>query len=237
LTTFHIHIQGIVQGVGFRPFVFKLAKINNFNGWVNNSNDGVHIEINATKSEAKSFHNSIIKEPPELAKITQSKLYEIEQIEYTNFEIVRSESNDKTNVLLTPDFGICSTCRSEINKPNNKRYNYAFTTCINCGPRFSIISKLPYDRESTTMDSFEMCESCDNEYNNPQNRRYYSQTNSCPKCSIKLSLLKSDGILVNEGETSLNDIVGFWNEGKIVAIKGVGGFLLTCDATNKDAIE
>ena len=237
MTTFHIHIQGIVQGVGFRPFVYKLALSKNLLGWVNNSTDGVHIEINADEVYAKEFLNSIIQNPPELANITYFNIFKSKGKEFSKFEIIHSVSADQNNVLLTPDFGLCPICKKEIHNSDNKRFNYPFTTCINCGPRFSIIKKLPYDRETTTMDHFEMCESCQEEYNDPENRRYYSQTNSCPDCSIELSLIRSGGDLIAKGNTTLSDVVRFWKEGKIVAIKGIGGYLLTCDAANPKVIE
>ena len=237
MTTFHIHIQGIVQGVGFRPFVYNLALSKNLLGWVNNSTDGVHIEINANEDLAQNFLNTIIASPPELAHITSSRIYKTKEEVYSKFEIIHSESASKNNVLLTPDFGLCPTCKEEIHNSDNRRFNYPFTTCINCGPRYSIIKKLPYDRETTTMDHFEMCESCQKEYNDPINRRYYSQTNSCPSCSIQLSLMEPSGELINNGDATLSDVVGFWKEGKIVAIKGIGGYLLTCDATNPIVIK
>ena len=236
MTTFHIHIQGIVQGVGFRPFVYNLAVSNNLKGWVNNSSDGVHIEINSDKPQAESFLNSIIQSPPELALITDSRIYKTNNQLFNEFLIIQSEPADETNVLLTPDFGLCPTCKAEIHNPENKRYHYPFTTCINCGPRFSIINKLPYDRENTTMHHFEMCKSCREEYNNPEDRRYYSQTNSCPQCSIELSLVNSEGVLIKKGDESLTDVINLWKAGKIVAIKGVGGYLLTCDATNQEVV-
>lgn len=237
MTTFHIHIQGIVQGVGFRPFVYNLALSEKLLGWVNNSTDGVHIEINADEIQANAFLNSIIQNPPELAHITDSHIFKTEEEVFNKFEIIQSKSANENNVLLTPDFGLCPTCKEEIYDPDNKRFNYPFTTCINCGPRFSIINKLPYDRETTTMDHFEMCESCKKEYNEPKDRRYYSQTNSCPDCSIELSLVNSEGELISNANTSISDVVGFWKEGKIVAIKGIGGYLLTCDATNSEVIK
>ena len=236
MTTFHIHIQGIVQGVGFRPYVYNLALSKGLLGWVNNSTDGVHIEINTDEVSAKAFLNSIIKNTPELAHITYFNIFKTKGKEFNKFEIIHSVSADENNVLLTPDFGLCPICKEEIHNPDNKRFKYPFTTCINCGPRFSIIKKLPYDRETTTMDHFEMCDSCQMEYTDPKNRRYYSQTNSCPDCSIELSLIKSDGDLISDGNSTLSDVVSLWKEGKIVAIKGIGGYLLTCDATNPEVI-
>lgn len=236
MTTYHIHIQGIVQGVGFRPFVYNLAYAKNLFGWINNSTDGVHIEINAKREIAHAFLNSIVQNPPILAQITTYKIYKTEEKIFKTFDIVHSESSAENNVLLTPDFGLCPTCKKEILDPDNKRFNYPFTTCINCGPRFSIINKLPYDRETTTMAHFEMCKSCQQEYTDPKNRRYYSQTNSCPDCSIKLSLSDFNNDLINEGYDTILNVVKFWEQGKIVAIKGIGGYLLTCDATNSKAI-
>jgi len=236
MPTYHIHIQGIVQGVGFRPFVYNLAYSNNLKGWVNNSSDGVHIEINADKAGTEAFLESIIKNPPQLAHITDSGYYKTDEKEFDKFEIVQSQSASENNVLLTPDFGLCPTCQAEIHDPENRRYHYPFTTCINCGPRISIIKKLPYDRETTTMESFKMCKDCADEYNDPTNRRYFSQTNSCTDCGVELDLLNSQGISVSIGNKTMADVVRLWKEGIIVAIKGIGGYLLTCDANNKDVI-
>ncbi len=230
-----IHIKGVVQGVGFRPFIYKLAQKINLTGWVNNSTNGVFIHINADNTTANKFVDSISNSAPKLSKITSLHIKEVPFKKYAGFDIVHSSSEKETTLLLTPDFAMCSDCCDEINQVSDNRFQYPFTTCTNCGPRFSIIKSLPYDRETTTMDSFKMCFSCNNEYQNPLDRRYYSQTNSCPNCAIKLSLYENDQF--SENFKDLDYIIKQWNEGKIIAIKGVGGYLLTCDATNSKAIQ
>jgi hydrogenase maturation protein HypF len=261
LTTFHIHIQGIVQGVGFRPFVYKLALQNNLKGWVNNTTDGVHIQLQETEDKANKFLNDILKHLPPLAVVTKTFIEKIESNEkFSTFEIIESTEQAKTNLLLTPDVALCENCRQELHNPNNRRYHYPFITCTNCGPRYSIVEQLPYDRPFTTMSGFEMCSICQDEYNNPLERRHFSQTNSCSDCRIEMQLY-SKGIpnpdiqipnklqktntqrQINEGGYLINDfkdlsqIIDAWQEGKIIAIKGIGGYLLTCDATNKEVVE
>lgn len=230
-----IHIKGVVQGVGFRPFIYKLAQKMNLTGWVNNSTHGVFIHINTDNTIANKFVDSISNSAPILSKITSIELKEVPFKKHSCFEIVHSSSEKETSLLLTPDFAMCSDCCKEIDQASNKRFQYPFTTCTNCGPRFSIIKSLPYDRETTTMDTFKMCPSCNNEYQNPLDRRYYSQTNSCPNCAIKLSLFENAQL--TENFKDLDYIIKQWNNGEIIAIKGIGGYLLTCDATNPKAIQ
>jgi len=200
------------------------------NGWVNNSDDGVHIEFNANKEIAESFYQELISNPPKLATITNHSFKPIHSRSFTKFEIIASDNHNSPSLPLTPDFALCEDCRNEIDDNSDRRYQYAFTTCTNCGPRYSIITELPYDRPGTTMAEFEQCDVCSNEYHNPLNRRHFSQTNSCPDCGIKMSL--DDGNIIN----NLSEVVKLLNQGKIIAIKGIGGFLLMCDASNSDAI-
>ncbi len=232
---FHIHIQGQVQGVGFRPFVYKKAIEKNLKGWVNNSSTGVHIEVEGKKQIIEDFHKEITQNPPELSIITNSSIKEIENQEFTSFKIVHSESNEKPNLLLTPDYGICKDCERELFDANNGRYLYPFITCTNCGPRYSIIKKLPYDREVTTMENFKMCETCKTEYENPLDRRYYSQTNSCAKCAVELFIFGSSTEYSQQEIIEL--IQNSLRSGKIVALKGIGGYLLMADATNSETIK
>jgi len=234
MKTFHIHIQGVVQGVGFRPFVYKQAKKNNLKGWVNNTTDGVHIHINADVTSANNFLEILLNNLPPLAIVTSFNIKEVDLHEYNDFEIIQSESDAKPNLLLTPDVAMCKDCKSELYHTKNRRYQYSFITCTNCGPRYSIIKKLPYDRITTTMATFKMCDVCLEEYNNPMERRHFSQTNSCPDCAIEMQLYENNHWIKNF--TDLDYIVERWREGKIVAIKGIGGFLLTCDATSPEAV-
>jgi len=234
LKTFHIHIEGIVQGVGFRPFVYKFCLSHNLKGWVNNTNDGVHVHINAAKEKTEKLLEELIEKAPKLSVITSANIEEVDFVEYNSFEIVHSSTDEETKLLLTPDFAMCEDCANELYLENNSRYLYPFVTCTNCGPRYSIINSLPYDRETTTMKPFKMCYSCRGEYDDPMDRRYYSQTNSCLECPIELSLYENGKIKNNF--TDLNYIISKWNQGKIIAIKGIGGYILTCDATNKEVI-
>ncbi|MCD6544753.1 MAG: carbamoyltransferase HypF [Flavobacteriaceae bacterium] len=235
LRTFHIHIKGIVQGVGFRPFIYKLFVFHKLKGWVNNTTDGVHIQFNTTKEFSDEILYIIQEESPKLAVITSISLVEVGFLNYLDFKIVQSAFKERTTQLLTPDYAMCEDCSKELNAKENKRYQYPFITCTNCGPRFSIIRSLPYDRITTTMDNFIMCDSCNKEYENPMDRRYFSQTNSCPKCAIKLALYENGKL--QDNFTDLDYIVKQWEKGKIVAIKGIGGYILTCDATNADVIK
>lgn len=235
MSSFHIHFQGQVQGVGFRPLVYKKALEYKLTGWVNNTNTGVHIQVNGDYNLINDFYNDILKNPPELAIITKSEMHEIEQKQFDVFQIIHSENKQKPNLLLTPDYGICNDCLNELFDKENRRYQYPFITCTNCGPRYSIIKKLPYDRENTTMDKFPMCKICAPEYNNPLDRRYYSQTNSCADCAVEMSVLNS-----NKSYTQKEIIQHLQiklSQGKIIAIKGIGGYLLIADATNRDTIK
>ena len=236
--TWHIHIKGQVQGIGFRPFIYRLAKQENLNGWVCNSIDGVHIEFNGNEKTAKTFLEKIILQSPVLAKITWHQLQKIEKQQFEDFNIVENSNTGIPNLLLTPDFGLCENCRIELSDSRNRRYNYPFTTCTNCGPRYSIVKSLPYDRPFTSMSIFKMCSLCSDEYHQVENRRYFSQTNSCSSCGISLKLINNnkDTILTNKSDI-LQITLDYWEAGKIIAIKGVGGYLLTCNARNEDAIK
>ncbi len=235
--TWHLHIQGQVQGVGFRPFVFLSAQKFNLQGWVNNASDGVHIEFNAEEALALTFKKTLVSKAPKLSRITSMEMQKIPQKFFDNFQIIHSEKKGAANLLVTPDFALCTACRTEL-YTTNRREGYPFITCTNCGPRFSIIRQLPYDREHTEMEPFQMCTTCATEYENPLDRRYFSQTNSCPTCSIKLSLHTAQQTCVEgTAERLIERVVEAWGKGEIVAIKGIGGYLLTCDASNERAIQ
>lgn len=238
MPAFHIHITGIVQGVGFRPYVHKLASKFQIEGYVNNGLDGVHIYCAGHEDTIDCFYQTLIKQPPPQAFITAHSISEISKKIEKGFYIHKSESIHAFQMLVTPDICICEDCRREIKSSKNRRYQYPFTTCVNCGPRYSIISQLPYDRESTTMQHLQQCKSCHTEYKNIEDRRYHSQTNSCPTCSIEMHLFDKDGseIACNQTDYIVN-IVALLFEGKIVAIKGIGGYLLLCDATNDKTIK
>lgn len=236
--SFHIHIGGMVQGVGFRPFVCKLADRMRISGTVSNSTNGVHIEINAEENEAHKFYNHIITHPPQNAVITKHSIEKIAYKEFTNFEIKESEHQQPADLLLTPDIATCNECTTEILNSHNKRYHYAFTTCLNCGPRYSITKALPYDRINTTMQHIEMCDDCHAEYNNTNNIRHYSQTNSCPECAIEMHFYSSPDKEENIAQESIvQEVISKLSAGKIVAVKAIGGYLLLCDASNATTIK
>ncbi len=235
--TFKIQIYGQIQGVGFRPFVFNLATKHLLSGTVSNNENGVIIHINTSKENASFFLEQIIENKPKISIITASLLEEVPYSEYKNFAIVPADTKEQINIPLTPDFSVCETCIKEINDINNKRYNYAFTTCVHCGPRYTITTKFPFERVNTTLSSFAMCDSCNQEYINPANKRFHSQTNSCSECGITLKLVNQSGdtIEVNQQEI-IKKTAQLIDEGKIIAIKNTNGYLLCCDASNPKAI-
>lgn len=234
----HLHIQGQVQGVGFRPFVYRLALEMGLKGWVNNGVDGVHIEVGGTVDTIQHFAQRIVVEAPALARITAVHQRVLPFQTFPDFRIIASESlSSIPQLLLTPDFGLCTDCKRELHQASNFRYQYPFITCTNCGPRYSIITGLPYDRPLTTMQDFGMCPTCQAEYDDPLNRRYYSQTNSCPTCGIQLQYIECKNDTSENNEAALQAAIAALDAGKIVAVKGIGGFLLMADATNVRAIQ
>ena len=236
MKTVHLHIEGIVQGVGFRPRVYLLAQEFRVNGWVNNTSDGVHIEIQGKSENVRNFVNALRENPPELSRILNWSETDCSRPEFDGFQIVESRDNADKTVLLTPDYALCKSCEEELFDTKNRRYRYPFITCTQCGPRFSIINGLPYDRIRTTMKPFSMCSECNEEYDDISDRRYYSQTNSCQACGIALAL-SENGQQPTRVPDIFNRICSALREGKIIAVKGIGGFLLMCDATNVDSIQ
>lgn len=234
----HIHIEGMVQGVGFRPFVYKLAKWFDIKGTVCNGVDGVHIESGGSPEQLKMFTYLLTADAPQESKITKFYYEQIEDREIDDFQIVESNTLGIPTLLITPDLGLCENCREEISDPTNRRFNYPFTTCTHCGPRYSIIQSLPYDRPLTSMNVFRMCDACEAEYNNPLYRRHFSQTNSCSDCTIPIRLLNNQGVqLAFSWTDALQQLVDRLHTGEIAAVKGIGGYLLMADATNEKAIK
>ena len=230
-----IVVKGIVQGVGFRPFIYKNATKNNLKGFVNNTSKGVFIEVEGYEEDITSFIEEIKHKPPVLSKVTDIKIIDKEIEGYTNFKIIESKEEEEAITLLSPDIATCDDCLKDISDVNNRSYRYPFTNCTNCGPRFSITKKVPYDRENTTMDVFQMCSECREEYNDPLNRRFHAQPNGCSKCGPRVYICNKEGneIISND---PIKDIAKEIKNGKIVAIKGIGGFHLACDAKNKEVI-
>lgn len=230
-----IIIQGAVQGVGFRPFVYRLATELNLKGWVNNSASGVFIEVEGEQTRLQDFLARIPQEKPTISQINTLETTWLDPINYTNFEIRHSSSGEKTAIVL-PDLSTCSDCLQEIFDPNNRRYLYPFTNCTNCGPRYTIIEKLPYDRPHTTMKAFTMCERCQEEYENPLDRRFHAQPNACPICGPRLELWNDKGDILANDNSALTLSIDALKKGKILALKGLGGFQLMVDARNTEAV-
>jgi hydrogenase maturation protein HypF len=237
MATYHIHIEGQVQGVGFRPFVYQLAHQYQLTGWVSNGVDGVHIEVTGEESEIADFYQDILDHPPLNARIINNSLQALEETTFESFSIQESTAQGKPNLLLTPDLGICPECREELHRSSDPRYHYAFTTCLKCGPRYSIINGLPYDRPFTSMRDFGMCPSCLREYDDPTNRRFFSQTNSCPECAVHLFWYNLEGQLLSQKpQEIMAQAVAALEAGKILAVKGIGGYLLMADGTSAKAV-
>lgn len=233
MNTYFIHLKGIVQGVGFRPMVYELAVQNNLSGAVSNSSSGVEIFINASESEATAFYELVLSNLPPRSKVVEHSIQQVASQKFESFGIIDSESNQPPIAFLSPDFALCESCRKELHDAKDKRYEYAFITCTQCGPRYSILNQLPYDRIRTSMSAFEMCEVCSKEYKDSDDKRFYSQTNSCEKCGVVLTLfVNGEKYKTNTVEQTVALILA----GKTVAVKGIGGYLLLCDATNEKAI-
>jgi len=231
-----ISVRGIVQGVGFRPFVYGLAVKYNLKGWVYNTSEDVRIEVEGEAEDIKQFERELKTKTPPLAYIENVTIEYHPPLGYKNFEIRQSQAQAGKYQLISPDVATCQPCLSELLNLEDRRYRYPFTNCTNCGPRFTIIEDMPYDRPKTTMRYFQMCPECQAEYDNPMDRRFHAQPNACPKCGPQVELVDNRGNLVTES----NPIAAasqLLKEGKIVAIKGLGGFLLACDATNDAAVE
>lgn len=237
MKTYHIHIKGLVQGVGFRPYVFREAALRGLNGIVYNSKDGVHIEINASEDEARSFYKQIIQAPPPNAILTSHTFVESGMNKYESFTITTGEGDTQPDLLIPPDYALCNNCRNEITDTKNRRYRYPFTTCLHCGPRYSIIRELPYERINSSMAIFSMCSDCKNEYEDMPGQRHYSQTNSCMHCAIPMHLYDKSRTEVSNVPADIFRLTeNALKAGNIVAVKGMGGYLLLCDACNETAI-
>ncbi len=229
-------IRGTVQGVGFRPFIYRLANDLDLNGWVRNSLGGVQVELEGGKNRLRQFLDRIVAEQPSLAHIDDMKVDNLTPVGYPGFSVRESDRNGETDAVILPDIATCRECREEIFDPANRRYRYPFTNCTNCGPRYSIVESLPYDRANTTMRRFSMCDECRREYEDPKNRRFHAQPNGCPKCGPHLELWDKAGKTLAGREQALSQACDLIRTGGILALKGLGGFQLIVDATNDDAV-
>ena len=231
------YFTGIVQGVGFRPTLARLAREEQLVGWVLNSTTGVTCEVEGTRSACESFFRRVHEEAPRLAKITSSFIEFLPPVGFAVFSIKESIEEEGEITLISADTAICADCARELLDPQDRRYRYPFINCTNCGPRYSIIEDLPYDRPNTTMRDFPMCDECRSEYEDPNNRRYHAQPNACPECGPHVFLTTNDGDILAEKDEAVSGAVQLLASGAIVAVKGIGGFHLACDAFNNSAVE
>jgi hydrogenase maturation protein HypF len=237
----HLRVQGMVQGVGFRPFVYTLATELGLGGWVRNNDSGVDIEVEGSPSELTAFLERLECDRPSHSIFSQLETDWLKPLGYSHFEIHPSEQNSSPkSVWILPDLATCPACLSDIFDPRNRRYRYPFTNCTHCGPRHSILTALPYDRIHTTMQSFRMCADCQQEYENPQDRRFHAQPNACPHCGPSLEFWDNYGVAIAPGSSS-SEVISLAadriRQGEILALKGLGGFHLIVDARNEGAVQ
>ncbi|HEY6270468.1 MAG TPA: carbamoyltransferase HypF [Terriglobales bacterium] len=245
-----IDIQGVVQGVGFRPFVHQLAQHHGVSGLVRNTSRGVVVEAEGAAAVLDDFCRALRECAPPLAEISQFGVTRIAVVGDQYFQIRASSEETERSALVPPDLSTCDACVRDLTDPHNRRYGYPFTNCTHCGPRYSIIENVPYDRPATTMAAFDMCESCRREYENPRDRRFHAQPNACPGCGPSLALIRAgedaafpifqpaEPNLLQPTEPHvavLRTVRRLLHEGNVVAVKGLGGFLLVCDAGNDAA--
>ena len=231
-----IRINGTVQGVGFRPFVYRTATALDLAGEVRNTPEGVSIEAQGDNKALKSLVRRLLNECPPLARIQEIQINRITTGEGQHFSITASNAGIEAKTLISPDIAPCDECLTEMADPSDRRFGYPFINCTNCGPRFTIVESIPYDRPQTTMKSFTMCEQCASEYENSTHRRFHAQPNACPVCGPRLRFVDPHSGTIAHAGNALKRAVAAIKKGKIIAIKGGGGFHLACDATDTAAV-
>jgi len=231
-----IQVAGIVQGVGFRPYVYRLATHRKLCGSISNTPAGVTIEVQGPPDKVEDFVARLPQEAPALAHITRVEVREMACAAARDFEILSSRSGEPVGALISPDVAVCADCLRELFDPRDRRFLYPFINCTNCGPRFTILRDVPYDRLRTSMSVFAMCEQCRAEYEDPQNRRFHAQPNACWQCGPRLEFWSARGEQL-EAHNSVAAAVELLRAGKTVAVKGLGGFHLAVDALNAAAVE
>lgn len=232
-----ITITGCVQGVGFRPFIYRLAQRHKLLGSICNTTSGVIIDVQGKADILCDFQQAILAEKPKGSIINEITTQKLLLHPVDSFEIKSSHTQEDTSLALLPDTAICQFCLNELFDPQNRRFEYPFVHCISCGPRFSLFLAMPFDRQNTTMSDFKMCQDCLDEYNNPDNRRFFSQTNCCPSCGPELTLLSKEKSLFGKNQEAINQAIQLIEQGKIVAVKNTGGYQLLVDATNESAVQ
>jgi hydrogenase maturation protein HypF len=232
-------VRGIVQGVGFRPYVFRLAKRYGLNGFVKNTSLGAVIEVEGGESALQAFERALPTDGPPLMRVVSADVSTVALANEVSFSIHESENSGNALTWVPADVSVCKECLTETEDPGNRRYEYPFTNCTNCGPRYSIIRDVPYDREQTTMDTFRMCELCQAEYHDPSDRRFHAQPNACASCGPRLWAADSCGkeLPMRDARSVLEVTVNLLRGGGIVALKGLGGYQILCDARNEEAVQ
>ncbi|MBN2046775.1 MAG: carbamoyltransferase HypF [Anaerolineaceae bacterium] len=231
-----VNIRGIVQGVGFRPFVYGLAIEHNLTGWVRNTSSGVEIEVDGAQPDLETFLRDLRDKMPPLAKIDEIQSEFIASNGFEGFKILSSQPKPGEFIPISPDVTICDDCARELFDPSDRRYRYPFINCTNCGPRYTIIQDIPYDRPKTTMSGFPMCADCHVEYENPLDRRFHAQPVACDLCGPQI-WYEEQGEVLGHKEDALTLARQALKDGKILAVKGLGGFHLACDASNSQAVQ
>ena len=233
-----IGVSGIIQGVGFRPLIYRLATTRGLTGYVANTAAGVTIEIDGSEHDLERFVHSINNEKPPLASIDQLHVEKSEidpAVKHKSFEIHASIASGNRIGPITPDTDVCDNCLTEFFDPEDRRYLYPFINCTDCGPRYTLIEKTPYDRPLTSMKHFPMCEQCRAEYIDPLDRRFHAQATCCPICGPSVTLTDSHGLTL-DGDNPLQMAADLLQSGKIVAIKGIGGFHLAVNGADPEAV-
>jgi len=230
-----LKVRGVVQGVGFRPFVFRLARDLNLNGWVLNGEEGVEIHLEGPEHDLEKFERRLKAEAPPASRITAVEVLATSPVGFREFFIKESERKDRPTVRISPDLPVCEDCLRELRDPANRRFAYPYINCTNCGPRYTVILALPYDRPNTTMKAWPFDDYCDSEYHDPSNRRFHAQPVACPHCGPKYYLRIGEQIVCHDAE-AIRRTVELLRAGSIVAVKGLGGYHLSCDARNAAAV-
>ena len=230
-----LEIQGLVQGVGFRPFVYRVAHELGLSGRVSNSTEGVELEVEGSPAAIEGMLHALRHQLPPLARVDLLRVRELEPAGLEGFTIVESRSRAGGAALISPEVATCAACMAEVGEPSDRRHGYAFTNCTDCGPRFTIVESVPYDRPLTTMRDFPLCPDCHGEYSDPMDRRFHAEPNACPVCGPQLSLLAPDGALLDEGDP-IAAAQARLRAGQVIAVKGLGGYHLACLASSEAAV-
>jgi hydrogenase maturation protein HypF len=230
-----IRVRGVVQGVGFRPFVYRLARANTLAGWVLNGAEGVEIYLEGAEPGLQAFVHDLKMQPPPAANIADIEVHPAAPVGLNEFTIRESQRRDRPTVRISPDLPVCDACLKELFDPADPRYWYPYINCTNCGPRHTVVLSLPYDRPNTTMKHWPLCEYCEAEYQNPGNRRFHAQPVACPACGPTYYLRRNNEI-IHGSEESIREAAQLLNGGSMVAVKGLGGYHLACDARNPASV-